>query len=163
MADTSIRNEFIDGIQEIFTTLFNEGVTDGIEFYPLSDKTTQNVYNESKFKVYRQPITLVAQAWVNPKQGEQYVEKMDEHAQFVVPLKSLQENEIDLSIEGLQDLRNGMVKFHDRIYHVDNVTPRDYVEDVFLLYLFDCVEEPYVKELTLEESDKPEEQEVSGG
>ena len=50
MADESIRKDFVDGVQEIFTTLFNDGVNDGINLYLMSDKTKTNVYGENKFK-----------------------------------------------------------------------------------------------------------------
>ena len=40
MADLSIRKDFVDGVQEIFTTLFNEGVTDGLDLYLMSKNKT---------------------------------------------------------------------------------------------------------------------------
>ena len=59
MADESIRKDFVDGVQEIFSTLFNDGVSDGIDLYLLSTQTKKNVYKESKVKIYQKPIKLV--------------------------------------------------------------------------------------------------------
>ena len=53
MADESIRKDFVDGVQEIFSTLFNDGVSDGIDLYLLSTQTKKNVYKESKVKIYQ--------------------------------------------------------------------------------------------------------------
>lgn len=141
MADLSIRNDFIEGVQEVFTTLLNEGVSDGIDLYFLSPNTKANVYGENKGKVYKQPIKLVAQARLNPVHGEQDTESVKQQAQFVVPLKDLNDKEVDVSTKGLEVLRRGVIGFHDTFYTIDNVTPKAYVEDVFLLYTFDCSED----------------------
>ena len=42
MADLSIRKDFVDGVQEIFTTLFNDGVTDGLDLYLMSENTSSS-------------------------------------------------------------------------------------------------------------------------
>lgn len=68
MANQSIKKAFIDGMQTVFTTLFNEGVTDGLNLYLMSDKTKKNVYDETKYKVYKPPVKLVCQARLTPTQ-----------------------------------------------------------------------------------------------
>lgn len=156
MADTSIRADFVDGVQEIFTTLFNEGVSDGLDLYLLSDKSTKNVYGESKAKMYQQPIKLVCQAHINPTHGQQDVEEVEGVADFVVPLKDLQNKEVDVSTKGLEVLRRGVIKFHDTFYKIDRITPKAFVEDVFLMYTFYCTEDVHVDEVPVEESESEE-------
>lgn len=158
MANESIRNDFIEGTYDIFTTLFSEGIEgEGIELYLLSDEVTANIYGEVKYKKYKQPITLVSHARINARHDVQYVEEMKYQWYFVVPLKTLQENDIDVSSEGLKVLKKGMIKFKDTFYCVDEVLPRVYLEDVFLFYHFICVEETNVTSLLLEEPKVEEE------
>lgn len=151
MADLSIRNDFLEGTQEIFTTLFNDGVTDGLDLYLLSTKTKKNVYKENKVKLYQQPIKLVTQARINPVQGENDVETVKGDAQFTIPLSELMKKEIDTSTKGLSVLRQGVIEFHGVFYTIDNILPKAYVEDVFLLYTFVCTEDLQTKELAIEE------------
>lgn len=141
MADLTIQKDFLEGVQEVFTTMFNDGVTDGIDLYLLSPDTKTNVYGENKVKLYRPPIKLVVQARINPTQGEQDVETVKGSAQFVIPLKDLMDKQIDVSTEGLSVLRQGVVDFHGTFYTIDNVLPKAYVTDVFLLYTLVCTED----------------------
>ena len=140
MANEQIRKDFVDGIEEVFTSLFNEGVTDGIYLYLLSDKTTTNVYGESKEKVYKKPILLVANAHLTPTQGEEYVESIKNSASFTVPLKTLQDNKLGVTNEDLAKMRKGVISFHNVFYTIDNISPSTYVEDIFLFYKFICTE-----------------------
>lgn len=153
MADLDIRNDFVEGVHEIFTTLFNDGEEDGLDLYLLSDKTKTNIYQENKVKLYKKPVKLVTQAHINPVHGEESVEGIKGIASFVVPLKSFQEREIDLSTEGLDKIRRGIVEFHGTFYKIDNVIPKAYIEDVFLLYTITCTEELHVALLNVEEEE----------
>lgn len=151
MADLSIRKDFVDGIQDIFTTLFNDGETDGIKLYLLSDKNRTNVYKEVKFKKYKAPKKLVAQAQLNPTHGEQDVEAIKNNAVFVVPLKSLQNQELGVTNNDLDEMRRGVIEFQGTYYNIDNILPKAYIEDVFLMYHFVCTEDKYVTDITVEE------------
>lgn len=162
MADESIRKDFVDGVQEIFTTLFNDGVNDGINLYLMSDKTKTNVYGENKFKMYKQPKLLVAKANLTPTQGEQDVEGIKDSAVFVVPVKSLQENELGVTNADLDIMRKGVVEFHGVYYKIENILPKAYIEDVYLMYHFVCTEDKQTKSLLVEEPEVPEETESGG-
>ena len=154
MADLSIRKDFVDGVQEIFTTLFNEGVTDGLDLYLMSENTSSNnVYRENKYKMYKAPKRLVTQARLTPTQGEKDVEVIKDKAVFVVPLRSLQDNNLGVTNNDLDIMRKGMIKFHDVYYTIDNILPKAYIEDVFLMYHFVCTEDKYTTEIMIEESD----------
>ena len=126
MADLSIQKDFVDGIQDIFTTLFNDGINDGLNLYLLSDNTKSNVYGENKYKIYQQPKRLVTQARLKPTQGEQDVEGIRDKPTFIVPLKSLQDNALSVTSEGLDKLRRSIVEFHGVYYTVDNVLPKTF-------------------------------------
>ena len=151
MADLSIRKDFVDGVQDLFKTLFNDGETDGINLYLLSDKTKTNVYGESKYKVYKEPKMLVAQARLTPTQGEQDVEGVKDNAVFVVPLKSLQERELGVTNADLDILRQGVIEFHGVFYTIENILPKAYITDVFLMYQFICTEDKYTTSVLVEE------------
>lgn len=157
MADLSIRKDFVDGVQEIFTTLFNDGETDGINLYLMSDNTKINVYGESKYKVYKAPKMLVAQARLTPTQGEQDVEAIKDKAVFIVPLKSLQNQELGVTNADLDEMRKGVIEFHGVYYTIDNILPKAYITDVFLMYHFVCTEDKYTTSVLVEEPETPEE------
>lgn len=158
MADTSIRKDFVDGVNEIFTTLFNEGVEDGVELYLMSDKTSTNVYGESKYKLYQQPKMLVAKANLTPTQGDNDVEAIKDKAVFTVTLKSLQDNGLAVTNADLDIMRKGVMQFHDVFYTIDNILPKAYIEDVFLMYQFECTEDKHVTEVAVEEAEVTPEQ-----
>ena len=151
MADLSIRKDFVDGVQEIFTTLFNDGITDGLKLYLMSENTKTNVYKESKYKMYKQPKLLVTQARLTPTQGELDIEVVKDQAVFVVPLKSLQNNNLGVTNADLDKMRKGVIEFHGVYYTIDNILPKAYIEDVFLLYHFVCTEDKYTTEIAVEE------------
>ena len=150
MADLSIRKDFVEGVYDIFTTLFNDGVTDGIKLYLLSDTTKTNVYKESKFKIYKEPVTLVSHTRIDTIQGKEDVEDIKHEPIFVVPLKSLQDKGIDVSRRNLDEIRRGIIEFQGIFYSIRDITPRVYVEDVFIFYHFICTEERDVTEVLIE-------------
>lgn len=154
MADLGIQKDFVDGINEIFTTMFNSGETDGINLYLMSDKTKTNVYKESKYKMYKQPKRLVAQARLTPTQGEQDVEAIKDKAVFVVPLKSLQKRELGVTNANLDEMRKGVIEFKGVYYTIDNILPKAYIADVFLMYQFVCTEDKHCTGVLVEEPEE---------
>lgn len=146
MPNLDIQKDFIEGTQEIFTTLFNfgkenkDGSIDGVSLYLLSDNVDTNVYGETKNKTYQKPKYLVVQVILVPTIGEQDVEYINEKATFVIPYKSLLDNKIDVSNKNLEVIRKGLIKYKDTFYLIDNILPKAYVEDVFLFYHFVCTE-----------------------
>lgn len=151
MADLEIRKEFIEGVNEVFTTLFNNGSenTDGVFLYLLSENNTSNIYGEQKYKVYQSPKLLVCKAVLNPILPERPIEETKSKAEFTVPLKSLHGN--NLSENDLERMRKGIMKFHNTFYIIDNIIPKAFVEDVFLLYSFLCTEDIHTTSVTVED------------
>lgn len=150
MADLSIRKDFVEGVQEIFTTLFNDGINDGINLYLLSKNTKTNVYGESKYKRYQVPKRLATSVSLTPTQGEQDVKGIKDSAVFTVPLKSLQDNNLGVTNADLDIMRKGVIEFHGVYYTIDNIIPKAYIEDVFLMYQFMCTEDKHVTSILVE-------------
>ena len=165
MADAIIRQEFIDGVQEVYTTLLTNGSekTDGVFFYALNENNSTNTYGESRYKHYNQPVLLVCKAQLNPTHGDEDVEEIKNIATFTVPVKSFTENGLEVTHIALESMRRGMVKFHDVWYKIDNITPTVFVEDIFLLYRFDCTEEKvFDEEAIIIDEDQEEDVSDSG-
>lgn len=151
MAFVDIRQEFIEGVQEIFSTLFNNHSEneDGCFLYLLSDQRETNVYGEKKYKTYQAPKRLICKATLNPTYGQPFVEEIKDDAEFVIPLKSLQLANIGVSNSDLEEIRRGYLKFHGVFYTIDNIIPKAFVEDVFLMYRFLCTENKHEEKIVI--------------
>lgn len=147
MPKKRIQKAFINGVQTIFTTLFNNGSeNDGVYYYPLdTENSTINVYGEQKAKLYKDPLLLVCKATISPTKGEQDVEEVKNQAEFVVTLKSLVNNDLGVTDKDLEIMRRGIMKFKGVCYLIDNIVPKAYVEDVFLMYTFYCTEDKNIE------------------
>lgn len=159
MADLSIRNDFIEGTYEVFTTLCNDGVNDGVNLYLLSEKTVKSVYGENKVKIYKSPKLLVCLCRKTDSHGNESQEGNKYQAIFDVPLKTLQNAGIDLSDTGLDYLRRCVMEFHGVFYTIESINPKAYVEDVFLIYSFSCIEDIQMKKIIVEEQVGEDEEE----
>lgn len=150
MAQLDIRKDFVDGVLEVYSTMFNEGKTDGIDLYLLSKGNFNETYRENKYKVYKPPIRLIARAILNPTQENLDIDVIKDKATFKVPLKALQEKGVDVSHENLEVLRKGVIVFQGIYFKIENILPRTYVEDVFLMYDFICSEDKQMSEIVVE-------------
>lgn len=160
-----IQKEFVDGVHEIFTTLFNNtSLQDGVFYYALSEDRETNVYGEKKYKTYKAPKLLVCKAIINPTYGEQTVQEITDQAEFVVDVKSLFNVGLSDTPEAIAEMRKGIMKFHDVFYVIDNIVPKAYVEDKFLMYRFICTEDKEQEPLSIEvvEDAIDEEQSLQG-
>ena len=50
-------------------------------------------------------------------------------------------------------LRKGVIEFHGVFYTIDNIIPKDFIQDCFLLYHFKCTEDKYVTSILVEDLD----------
>lgn len=155
MADVSIQKDFIDGINEVYSIMFTDGVNDGVYFYPLYEPEKKSVYGEVKYKQYLSPVLLVAKASLTPEQGEEDIKTIKERAVFTIPYKALRDNEIDVSNKNLVNLRKGLIKYKDTFYDIDNIKPSTFVADTFLTYIFECTEELTLTEVEVFELEEP--------
>ena len=160
-----IQRDFVDGVHEIFTTLFNNTeLQDGVFYYQLSEDRETNVYGEKKYKTYKAPKLLVCKAIINPVYGEQTVKEITDQAEFVVDVKSLHNVGLSDTPEAIAEMRKGIMKFHDVFYVIDNIVPKAYVGDKFLMYRFICTEDKEQEPLSIEvvEDAIDEEQSLQG-
>ena len=141
MAIKEIQDAFVDGIHEVFTTLFNEGVADGVYFYPFNPNCkSDNVYKERIGKQYLEPILLVAKVTIEVIDPTDTFRVVSHKGTFRVTYKSLRDNKIDVSLSNLKELEKGLIKYKDMVFEIENIEPTTYVEDVFLTYEFHCKE-----------------------
>lgn len=138
----NVQKQFIEGTHTVFTSLFNDGLTSGVDLLILKDIDINSVYQESKYKEFKDPIKLVCKATLTPSlEDDSDVANYKNSATFRVPLKSLMDNDIRYDTEGLENLRRfAYMKFQKRYYKVENVKPATYIADVFLFYDFICSE-----------------------
>lgn len=136
MADTKIQQAFLDGIEEIFATMF----TNRIKFYLLDEKATSvNVYEETVSKKYLDPIQLVGRVQTTFKQGTEPIESVDIEATISIPTKQLITHQLPHITESdLETLRKGKFEYDGFEYLVERVVPKTLVADKWQMYDFIC-------------------------
>lgn len=138
MADLNIQKDFIEGIYEIYSTMFNDGVNDGIYLYTYINDV-DDLYGEDKYRKFSKPKLLVAKANLYPEQPEEYIEEVKDIVHFIVPYKSLLDNGIGVTSKELRELRKSYIYFDGMFYDIVVIKPLAYVENVFLTYDFTCL------------------------
>ena len=149
MADENIKRDFIEGINEVYATMFTDGVNDGVYFYPLYEPETLSVYREVKYKQYHIPVLLIAKVQVKPTQGEEDIKSTKGDAVFTIPVKSLMDNDIEVSYNNLANLRKGLMQYKETFYEIDTIEPKVFVADTFMTYQFNCTEDLNLKEVSV--------------
>lgn len=135
-ADLNIQNAFLDGMEEVYKTLF----TEEIEFAFLDEESTKtNIYGETSEKVYLEPIKLIGKATTNFEQGEQPVEGIHVDCVITIPTKQFITNEIPRStFADFERLRKGKFFYKGYEYLVKKVEPRTLIADEWHFYTFYC-------------------------
>ena len=143
MADTitEIQNDFIDGVYEVYSEMFNDGINTGVYFYPYEDNPDKGIYKEDTNKTFKSPILLVARIVLAVDSDGETVEEIKNTASVTIPFKSLRDNSLDTSTAGLKELNKGYLRFNDTFYEVLTIKPQSFVANVFLTYLFECAED----------------------
>ena len=146
--DKEIQEAFVDGMNEVYSIMFTDGVNDGVKLYLLDPSTDGGFYKESKVKKYKKPVLLVAKAQTNMKvKGDEVIESdIKNLPKFTVPYKSMRDNNIPCQTEKDWDiLKRGFIEFHEAFYEIKSAKPQTFVEDLFLTILFEC---EYRKDIT---------------
>ena len=146
--DKEIQEAFVDGMNEVYSVMFTDGVNDGVKLYLLDPSTDGGFYKESKVKKYKKPVLLVAKAQTNMKvKGDEVIESdIKNLPKFTVPYKSMRDNNIPCQTEKDWDiLKRGFIEFHEAFYEIKSAKPQTFVEDLFLTILFEC---EYRKDIT---------------
>lgn len=144
MADESIRQDFIDGIEEAFSSLFNEAKEpdDGIQFFAFKGGSS-SIYQESKFKTYAPPVTLISSVREVEQDGNTNVEAQKRHSTFKVPLKQLLSKgviEKEMTKDVVAELKKGLIKYKDVLYEIDLIQGKVFIENTYVLWEFRCTE-----------------------
>ena len=141
MSDLSIRNDFLEGIQEVFSTLFNEGVSnDGIQLFQYSGGN-DSIYQENKYKKYANPMSLVSSVRESENEGTTDIEVQKRKSIFKVPTQSLLNNGIkEMNKSTVAELKKGIIKYKDIFYYIDLIQGSVFVENIYSLWEFQCTE-----------------------
>lgn len=136
---SDIQNAFLDGIEEVFTTMF----TDRILMYRLNAETTEvNVYGESTDKQYREPINVVGKITSSMVDKDIPIGEFVSKYMIRIPTKQFITNKIPhTSREDLKELEGAKFSYNGEVYLVDKVTPTTLVADVFQFFDFLCTRE----------------------
>lgn len=135
MADLSIQQAFVDGINEVFEIMF----TDRCLMSVLDENQKLNIYNETKERNYKEPFEVVAKIVMASTESEDAFQKNNLSAVVTLPVKQLILNEIPFKEP--QDIKNlEKVRFHydGRVLEVDSVTPKTLVADMWQMFEFKC-------------------------
>lgn len=136
MADLSIQNAFLDGLEEVFSIMF----TDRLTLSLLDEENTQtNIYEETPSKVYLDPIPLIGRIQTTFTQGEEPVEGVQIDAVITIPTKQLITKNIPHETdEDLETLKKGKFAYGGFEYLVEKVVPKTLVADMWQMYDFNC-------------------------
>lgn len=151
--DKEIHDAFLEGIQEVYSTIFNDGENDGILLYRIDTNIVDSIYLEKKVKIYQKPVLLVAKVVSSMQPSGSDVEsKIKDLITFTVPYKSLLDNQIECQTEeDWEYLNHSYIKFHEAYYEVKKVSPNTYIEDSFMTVAFEAEYRKDIKELKTEE------------
>lgn len=136
MADLTIQKAFLDGIEDIFSTMF----TDRLQLRLLNEKSTQtNIYEETTTKVYLDPIPLIGRIKTTFIQGEDPVESVQIDAVITIPTKQLITKRIPHETDAdLDTLKKAKFAYDGFEYLVEKVVPKTLIADKWQMYDFEC-------------------------
>ena len=136
MADLSIQNAFLDGIEEIFSIMFTNRLLLSLLD---EEETIVNIYDETTDKLYLDPISLVGRIQTTFTQGELPVQGVQIDAVITIPTKQLITNQIPHQTEAdLETLKKGKFSYDGFEYLVEKVVPKTLVADKWQMYDFMC-------------------------
>lgn len=133
---TAIQTAFLDGLNEIYSTMF----TDQIGLMLLDETATQvNIYNESPQKKYKPTVLLCGNVRTTFEQGEEPIEGVQVDAVIDIPTKQLITSKIPHLSEAEQEtLKKAKFTYRGIEYLVDKVKPKTLVADMWQVYSFNC-------------------------
>lgn len=136
MADLSIQQAFLDGINDVFSIMFTEGV----KFTLLNEETTKtNVYEEAIEKFYSKDYDLVAKITTTFREGELPIEDVQVDALFTIPTKQLIKHNLPrTTMDDLKKLAKGKMTYKGIDYLIHRVVPKTLVADEWQMYDFIC-------------------------
>ena len=113
----SVQKAFLSGLQTIYKELFQYGY---IRFLDTSSTEVDDVYGETKHKVYKPPIEILCHFVRIRTKDKDPVKETDEKVTIKVPVKELQDNNIPFEThEDLRVLKQAVIIFNREAYQVD--------------------------------------------
>ena len=135
MADLSIQQAFVDGINEVFEIMF----TDRCLMSVLDENQKLNIYNETKERNYKEPFEVVAKIVMDSTESEDAFQKNNLSAVVTLPVKQLILNEIPFKEpQDIKNLEKVIFQYDGRVLEVDSVTPKTLVADMWQMFEFKC-------------------------
>jgi hypothetical protein len=136
--DRSIQREFLDGMNEVFTSIFNNEVM----LYLMDEENTvvNKLYGETADKVYKEPIALAAKIVTKFKKDELPEMTVNIDAVITVPTKQLMINNVPRdTMQDLLTLTKGKISYKQVIvYMIELVRPKVLIDDEWQFYDFYC-------------------------
>jgi hypothetical protein len=136
--DRSIQREFLDGMNEVFTSIFNNDVM----LYLMDEENTvvNKLYGETPKKVYKEPTALAAKVVTNFKKDELPEMTVNIDAVITVPTKQLMINNVPCdTMSDLETLKKGKISYKQvSNYMIERVRPKVLIDDEWQFYEFYC-------------------------
>ena len=133
-----IKDDFLDGMDEVFSTLFNNKV----KLYLMDDEQTvpDELYGETPDKVYKEPISLVARVVTSFTKEEIPEMDMKIDAVITVPTKQFIKNNLPRETwADLKTLARGYISYKEiEHYSIVKVQSKTLVDDEWQFYDFYC-------------------------
>jgi hypothetical protein len=130
----SIRTAFLEGTQTVYSILFSDTVV----LQLLDEKGTQvnDLYKETKKKVYKDPIQLLGKISSTIEKQEDADQGSVETLTVKIPAKELIDKAVPHSVNDIPTLRKARITYGGKHYYVDKVNCQTNIEDVYLFYEF---------------------------
>lgn len=136
--DLSIQKAFLDGMKELWDTVFT---TVDLVLLDTDNTTINEVYSEVVGdKIYLPPLTLPAKVDLSLHKLSDDTEGKSYNATFRFPTKVFLDNNIDLSVKGLDTLRKAKIEYQGAGYEIQDIKPQTNIQGVYLFYQFLCNE-----------------------
>lgn len=134
-----IQEAFLEGIEEVYSIMFTQHCF--IHFLDEEQTQTNDLYGETKEKVYKEPIEIVAKIEQFPNKGESEEETILRKATITVPTKQFLDKEIPCLFESdWEELRKVKFSYEGTEYLVNVVKPKTLVADIWQFFEFKCTE-----------------------
>lgn len=137
MADLSIQNAFIEGINEVYYLMF----TDRVKMYLWNPdaNVSDDVYAEEFVKHYFEPIEIVAKVQMFTLESERYIEKANVGYTITVPVKQFLVNNIPFYNDSdLRYIEKSMFEYNGLKMVSNRVNPKTLVADIWQFFDFQC-------------------------
>lgn len=127
----SVNRAFQKGLQLIYKELFQYIY---LRFMDENKTKIDDIYEETKNKVYKPPIKLLGHYVRERKYDQNPILKTEEKETFKIPVQEFYDHNIGFkTLEEIEALRKAVIQFEGHTYKIDEVNPRSVVAGDFLI------------------------------